>query len=468
MLLDDETFSFSGVNIYWLGQDENNPDSPNGPKPYFHHPSHFRIDDVLYSAYSMGSRVVRSHTLGVSTGVGDYHYNFMGWNGTLWPASHAPEISENFASIDYALYKAGQLGLKLIIPLTDNWNYYHGGLHDFLGWRSESQLEGVKENCVCNIDQHLQDIFFTNDAIISDFKSYISFVLNHVNPRTGLALKEDPTIVAWETGNELYYPTINWTINIASYIKEEIGAKQLVMDGKMISRTGMYEELEDQDWKTKYQNAVDIVSDHYYPLSVGDLLESAAHVAELGLPFVVGEIGWTKSETLTFLEAVEELHEDGLVSGSLFWSMFGHAETFGHVTHNDGYSMYWPNGPEPESFHHNNPLFKMLMKNISDHMFRMSGEEIPESYPMSSSPPLITTLECNPGQWINIAFRGVAGSYVYTVYIDEQPVALIEDRQTGAIYVHNDVVHEGSEVLMVALTYPDMKEGPVSEPVQCP
>ena len=32
----------------------------------------------------------------------------------------------------------------------------------------------------------MQDIFFTNDAIINDFKSYISFVLNHVNPRTGL------------------------------------------------------------------------------------------------------------------------------------------------------------------------------------------------------------------------------------------------------------------------------------------
>ena len=83
LLLDDEEFSFSGVNIYWLGQDENNPVSPNGPKPYFHHPSrfrykyefismfsdklHFRIDDVLYSAYSMGSRVVRSHTLGKTT-----------------------------------------------------------------------------------------------------------------------------------------------------------------------------------------------------------------------------------------------------------------------------------------------------------------------------------------------------------------------------------------------------------------
>lgn len=59
----------------------------------------------------------------------------MGWNGTLWPGSHAPEVlnnifyhtnmnlpfsksEENFASIDYAVFRAGQLGLKLIVPLT--------------------------------------------------------------------------------------------------------------------------------------------------------------------------------------------------------------------------------------------------------------------------------------------------------------------------------------------------------------
>ena len=59
-----QTFSFSGVNIYWLGQDENNPEVPEGPSPQYSHPSHFRIDDVLTSAKSMGSLVVRSHTLG--------------------------------------------------------------------------------------------------------------------------------------------------------------------------------------------------------------------------------------------------------------------------------------------------------------------------------------------------------------------------------------------------------------------
>ena len=56
----------------------------------------------------MGSRVVRSHTLGeknfafssqqtihpgISTGTGEFHAYGMGWNGTVWPGSHAPEVN---------------------------------------------------------------------------------------------------------------------------------------------------------------------------------------------------------------------------------------------------------------------------------------------------------------------------------------------------------------------------------------
>ena len=65
LVLNEESFSFSGVNIYWLGQDENNPDTPGGPSPQYTHPTRYRIDDVLTSAKSMGSLVVRSHTLGM-------------------------------------------------------------------------------------------------------------------------------------------------------------------------------------------------------------------------------------------------------------------------------------------------------------------------------------------------------------------------------------------------------------------
>ena len=71
------------------------------------------------------------------------------------------------------------------------------------------------------------------------------------------------------------------------------------------------------------------MSDHFYPLSIEALLKSSELIASAGLPFVIGEIGWTKDETLPFLEAVEVLQGDGLVTGDLFWSMFGHAENFG-------------------------------------------------------------------------------------------------------------------------------------------
>ena len=130
------------------------------------------------------------------------------------------------------------------------------GLHDFLGWRGESQLSEAEDNCVCNIDQHLQDVFFTNINIVNDFKIYISFLLNHINPLTGLAYKDDPSILAWETGNELYYPTYQWTVDIARFIKDEVGAQQLVMDGRIISRTGVYPQLADPDLLLQYQECL--------------------------------------------------------------------------------------------------------------------------------------------------------------------------------------------------------------------
>merc|ERR1711892_1504940 len=449
-----EEFTFSGVNIYWLGQDENNPDVPNGGGEVYTHPSQYRVDDVLMSALSMGSQVVRAHTVGVSTGTGEFHAWNMGWEGTVWP-ERGLTVEENFASMDYAVFRAGQLGLRLVVPLTDEWNYYHGGIHDFLGWRGPSMLDGVEGNCVCNMDQHQQDQFYTHPDVVSDFMEYVSVILNHVNPYTGIAYKDDPTILAWESGNELYYPTYNWTVNLARFIKEELGAQQLFLDGRRVSRTGFYSDLDDPYMLAKYTSVVDIISDHFYPMNIDKLLEMSAKANEYGLPYVIGEIGWLGADVdlLTFLAAVEQLQADGLVAGSLFWSMFGHAEQYGHVTHDDGYSMYWPTGPEPDSFHHNNMAYRTLMRNMSDHMFLMSNRDVPDTYLMSDIPPMVTVLECKPGQWIRVAFRGIAGAHLYKVVVDGHALAFIEDRQVEPTYVHNSVVQEGSKVLVIPYGY---------------
>ena len=61
------------------------------------------------------------------------------------------------------------------------------------------------------------------------------------------------------------------------------------------SRTGLYPELDDSDKLEEYKSVVDIVSDHFYPLSLDTLLESAETVSALEMPFIIGEIGWSKS-----------------------------------------------------------------------------------------------------------------------------------------------------------------------------
>ena len=91
---------------------------------------------------------------------------------------------------------------------------------------------------------------------------------------------------------------------------------------------------------------MDVLSDHAYPMSLDTLVTAADTAAELGMPLVMGEvgtqreqkiclnfaklqIGWQKAGTEEYLEAVEALRSDGRLAGSLLWSMFGHAETFG-------------------------------------------------------------------------------------------------------------------------------------------
>ena len=102
------------------------------------------------------------------------------------------------------------------------------------------------------------------------------------------------------------------------------------MDGRIISRTGSYPELSDPVRREEYRAVVDIVSDHFYPLSLEKLVETAATAEGVyGLPLIIGEFDWSSGDVLAFLQTVEDLAVEGLVSGSLFWSMFGHAEVFG-------------------------------------------------------------------------------------------------------------------------------------------
>ena len=350
LMLDGNPFRFAGPNIYWLGLDGN-----LGGVAY---PTHFRVDDALETAREMGATVVRAHTLGISVGC------------SLCVEPSLNTFNETaLQHIDYAIKSAHDHGLRLIIPLIDNWRYYHGGIHVFTDWRGFPATY----------------VFYTNPTVIGDFEQYISHLLNHVNTYTGIAYKNDPTIMAWETGNEIT-PTTQWTKTISEYIKH-IDPHHLVIDG-----------TKGVDAGALAFNSVDIISDHYYPLT-NSLLDAEAQVAlNRHKVFIVGEFDWTGTQGGDTLESfINDVEHNKGVSGDLYWALFAHNDTYGYEADDSGYSLHFP-GESPDR--------RNRVQELRAHAYHISGLPVP-AYPAPGT-PLITSVTKD-----KIAWRGttIAASY---------------------------------------------------------
>lgn len=97
------------------------------------------------------------------------------------------------------------------------------------------------------------------------FKLIIDFLTNRVNSINGRRYGDDPTILAWETGNEMNHlgmrpAPASWTLTVAKHLKSR-APRTLVMDGSFArnddpERCYPNEVLDSPD--------VDIVSYHYY------------------------------------------------------------------------------------------------------------------------------------------------------------------------------------------------------------
>ncbi|MTD13746.1 hypothetical protein GIS00_07290 [Nakamurella sp. YIM 132087] len=319
LMLDGQVFRFAGANQYYLGLDDNIRDDKGNPT----FPPQSRTDDALNSAVRTGATVVRSHTLGMSVGC-----------AVCIEPRRGVFDDTAFRSADYAIYRAGKLGLKLMIPLVDQWRWYHGGISTFTGWRGYTNNPDVSRNASNNQAQRASEAhFYTDPNVIADFRQYVRHILEHVNPYTGLAYKDDPTIMAWETGNEIWTANPDWTQQLASFIKHTVGAKQLVADGT--AATGMSVSNAAIDAPD-----VDIVGGHFYPVDVAWMQRDAAVAAAHDKAYVVGEFDWTdKAATAKLLAAVEK---DRNISGDLYWVLMPHLEDGSPEIHGEKYAIWSP------------------------------------------------------------------------------------------------------------------------------
>jgi len=366
-----QRWTMSGANVYWLGLDEN-VIPPEG-QPFYapfnaSYPTFGRITEIMNIVNTMGGRAIRAHTLGVSVGN---------------PLSLMPALDvfndEAFKTMDWTVYQAREHGIRLFAPLVDNYDYYHGGKFDFLRFRGINTPSTSTTNVLNPIVQQ----FYTNKTIVDDFKNYIKHLITHRNPYTGLTFAEDPTIFAYETGNELGGPIfgdmdvpVAWTSEISAYIKS-LAPQKLVIDGTYgVNKTHLSIPT------------IDIFSDHFYPRNLTKLDSDIALVGGANRVYVAGEYEWgpqTLGDSLpSFYSAIEARQrlKEPVIAGDLFWSLFGHdvPDCTRFVNHSsDANTMQYGNPENPANV-------TAQIGIIRKHLFAMKGETVKADTPAVACP----------------------------------------------------------------------------------
>jgi len=321
LMLNGSPFRFGGTNSY--------------PLMYSSQPT---VSQILQTVANSKLKVVRMWVFCDST-CGDGFF-FQYWN----TANGAPaynDLSRGLNNVDLTVNEANQLGIKLILTLTNNWTDF-GGMDTYVKWH--------------NGQYH--DQFYTDPAILQWYESWVNHVLTHVNtvqgPSFGVAYKDDPTIMAWELANEpecggsgppTGFPTsgsctnttlINWITAASQYVKS-IDPNHLVSVGD----EGFFCEPGTSDYFTDCANGVDsrgfsslpnidFVGFHLYPDLWGKSISWGAtyitdHLSEavtLSKPVYMGEFGLlsANAKEAVYYDWTNLIFNSG-GTGAMFWDI---------------------------------------------------------------------------------------------------------------------------------------------------
>ena len=347
--LDGQPFCFAGANNYYLAY---------APRPM--------VDDVLEGARAMGVRVVRTWAF-IDRGSLDGRVRSIDGDGTkggVWFQGWDPVTQQavfndgasGLGGLDYALAKAGRLGLKLVLVLTNNWHEF-GGMDQYLAWYGLS----------------VHSDFYRDPRVRKAYESWLFHLASHVNGLTNLAYRDDPTIFGWELANEPRGTSgtpgqvlTRWAHEMSSYLKS-IDGNHLVAVGDEGFLRG-----ESDHWTYHADNGVDhpaltalpnvdYGTFHLYPDTWGTgtgwserWIDDHLRVArELGKPTVLEEYGSkvTRDELGRIsdglpsrLKSYSEWNERILSHGgnaTMFWLLVGRdSERGGQYPDFDQFSVY--------------------------------------------------------------------------------------------------------------------------------
>ena len=322
--IDGKPFFITGVNNHYL---------PYGTDT--------EVTEVLDDAVALGANVVRTFLQPVMGSLGGHpptiwkpfrisgnssadlnaHGNYLLYWDDKTNKMAINDGANGIQKIDTLIAEAKKRHLTLIIAFLDFWDYM-GGIQQMAAWYGVSN-----ENHSVVAQQHMNDdhFFFSDPRTIWDYQHWVEYVVNRMNPRTGLRYRDDPTIMAWDVANEANAKPdelrLAWTQGMAAYIKQ-LDHNHLVASGNANIHLQQFDiSLPEIDFGTwhGYPKFLEIGVDQFDSL-IPQYCDAAATYQK---PVLLEEFGWARSNPNQAAAYAKWLHTltEPVCAGWLVWRL---------------------------------------------------------------------------------------------------------------------------------------------------
>lgn len=327
----DKEFRFAGIHAPELHRVEDDSRGvceadPRGWGQHFKWPTPLEQENWIKALVKSGHKAMRVYVLSVATPFDDA----CGRETHILPPDMPgglPRLNEKaMVHYDRMIALAERHNLRLILPFIDHWSWW-GGRDELAAFYGEKGA----------------DLHDTSSKTYVAYINIIKQVIQRRNTITGRLYRDEPAIMAWETGNELKESTEAFVRRTAAYIKM-LDPNHLVVDGTY---------LKVNEFSLRDPN-VDIISNHFYTTNDNNNPEQVLkdlRAIDGRKVYFIGEFGLRDAEGLNDImqAAVHTSHNGARAAGALVWGFRGHREEGGfywHKEHTGHYSYHLPGFPE--------------------------------------------------------------------------------------------------------------------------
>ena len=374
----DREFRFAGIHAPELHRIEDDAKGlckadPRGWGQFFKWPTYAEQENWIKALTRSGHKAMRVYVLSVATP----YDQACGRETHILPPTmpcEMPRLNERAMVVyDQMIALADKHNLRLILPFVDHWKW----------WGGRAELAAFYEETA-------DDFYDVSSKTYAAYLDIIKQVINRKNTITGRYYKDEPAILAWETGNELRASTPEFVTRTAAHIKA-LDDNHLVVDGTYLKI--LPSSLSDPN--------VDIISNHFYTINHNnnpEQIKKDLATIDGEKVYLVGEFGLKDAKGLNDImqTAVHFDHRGARTAGAFIWGFRGRREEGGYYWHKEytgHYSYHYPGFKENAS-NQEQAVIDLVRKAQA----QMNGAEQAPPLPIPE-PPVLHPIK-NPAQSI--------------------------------------------------------------------